>query len=739
MQPNSSPILLIFILAAVSSWSLVVHSENHLQIRGARSFLGVSLAQSVWTALYVLELISRTPSEKIVWDTLQWFPAILGALAMLDFAANLTGTCERITWKLTALPSIAFIVMIATEPLHGLLYSHATVITGAPFDQLFYPYRLVHWLMMGYTYFLLGFSIFLLARRLILASGTLRSQILWLILALSMMVGLNSLGALFDVRLFNQRDIAPLTFGVGNAIMGWGLFRYRLFDLAPRARRLAVERMEVGFIVTDIDLNVIDMNRSALDITTSECRNSDPTTLPSLLNCWSSQLDFAALASGSVQVVQRMHAGRMNIFELHMAPVRSDNDQADGYLVTLRDVTESGRLEESLRLSEARYRSIFDAMSDSILLYDADGRIIAANAASEQIFGIPTSQMLGKRFSPSQWQAINEDGAPLPPDDYPIVLALRDGIATHGVVMGLYTPDNRLIWLSINAEPLVPDASRPRGAIAAIRNITEYKGMQRQSMALRLERERSSLLANFIRNASHEFRTPLATINTSLYLLSRHTDETRRREHIAKAEREVDRLSHLVDVQTRLASLDSGLTLAFAETRVGTLMDSVKARFARPTEQATVISRWNTAEGLPMIRCNAEHLAVALQQIVDNALRHTLPGGTVEIDVRSEGADVLITISDTGNGIQPEDMSRIFERFWRQDDAHSTPGFGLGLPLAKVIVNRHGGTIDVTSVVGTGTRVEIRLPFAGPPETGGATDGDASSSEHRTSEVSALQ
>ncbi|MFN8530605.1 MAG: sensor histidine kinase [Anaerolineae bacterium] len=114
---------------------------------------------------------------------------------------------------------------------------------------------------------------------------------------------------------------------------------------------------------------------------------------------------------------------------------------------------------------------------------------------------------------------------------------------------------------------------------------------------------------------------------------------------------------------------------------------------------------------LPRIRGDFDYLSDALGQILENALRFTLPDGTVTIVTGATESSVWIEVRDTGIGIEEDELPHIFETFWRNDKAHTTPGFGLGLPIAKRIIAQHNGEISVSSYQGQGTTFRVTLPL----------------------------
>ncbi|MBL8130602.1 MAG: PAS domain S-box protein [Anaerolineae bacterium] len=711
MEPYATPYLLIFSISAMLSWSLAFHAANHLGIRGAKCYLFISLSQTFWTVCYSLELVSGTVSEKILWDSIQWLPALVIPVAILRFSETIARTRWQVPLAALFVVPTAFLLLLLTEGGHALLYRAPVILESYPFDSLDYQYGLAHWLIFLYSYALIALGLALLIWRWRSASGFRRAQLTWLILGIGIMLVLEFGGMLFDFRVFGQRDLSPYSFGLGNAILGWGLFRYRLFDLAPRARRLAVERMSDGFIVTNEQMLIVDMNQAARRIIPV---HSDfiGESLNALLEAWSLALDAPTLLAGQPQQVQVERGAQTFIYELNLTPITTPDQSVDGYLLISRDVTVRRNLEESLRQSERRYRTMFETLTDSVLLYGADGAIVAANQASEQIFGLKREAMIGKTLDDFRWGAIREDGSPLPVEEYPVYAATQKGRAARSAVLGLRTPAKGLIWLSISAEPLCGDERPPCGAIASIRDITDYKAIQAKTVELRLERERAALLTNFIHGAAHEFRTPLSTISTSLYLITRHSDEGRRRDHVRKAEQEVFRLARLVDLQSKLASLDSGMILTFTPASLEAMIEQMIEQYASKAAAARIVLIADTASALPSVYCNRDYLLLALEQVLDNALRFTSAGGYIYVRLSHSESAVKIVITDTGSGIRRQDMPHIFERFWRRDAAHALPGFGLGLPLAQAIIALHSGTISVDSQEGRGTSVTISLPYA---------------------------
>jgi signal transduction histidine kinase len=265
--------------------------------------------------------------------------------------------------------------------------------------------------------------------------------------------------------------------------------------------------------------------------------------------------------------------------------------------------------------------------------------------------------------------------------------------------------------LSMRIDPPPTDDEIGRLALSFNRMVTQLEAaFQRQK--------------RFVSDVSHELRTPLAALSGSLEMLLIGADRgdmeaSRRLAHGMYAE--IQRMHRLVEDLLALAQLDTG-RIALREDTV--YVDGI---IQRVYEQAQHLStsqelRCNVAPGIPPVRVDEDRLQQVLLNIVDNALKFTSPGGRVEILARSEGQEaVLIQVCDTGQGIPPEALPHVFDRFYRADPSRSRPtkrvgGSGLGLAIAKELVEAQGGSITIDSKLGEGTTVALHFQAARLPE-----------------------
>jgi signal transduction histidine kinase len=226
----------------------------------------------------------------------------------------------------------------------------------------------------------------------------------------------------------------------------------------------------------------------------------------------------------------------------------------------------------------------------------------------------------------------------------------------------------------------------------------------------------SSAQQRFVSDASHELRAPLTAIQGNLELLSRHKSmpEAEREEALAEVTREANRLSRLVADLLALARADAGVPL---KHRLLDLDEVVLDAYheARQLSRGQVLSL-EPFETMQVIG-DEDRLKQLLLILLDNALKYTPTNGSITLGLQREASGSKISVRDSGVGIQPEDLPHVFERFYRADPARGRDpgGTGLGLPIARWIVEQHGGTITLESRPGQGTIATVYLPLPGGP------------------------
>jgi len=221
---------------------------------------------------------------------------------------------------------------------------------------------------------------------------------------------------------------------------------------------------------------------------------------------------------------------------------------------------------------------------------------------------------------------------------------------------------------------------------------------------------------DFVANVSHEFRTPLTAIQGfAETLLAGAIDDSQNRTRFLEIILEHSRrLARLTEDLLMLSKMDAErLELEIRRLSVSQLIESCLETAQRRAAEKDLRISVNTPQRLPDIAGDRRRLAEVLQNLLDNAIQYTLPGGQIILSAETGESEVVLTVSDTGIGIPKADQPRIFERFYRVDVARSREagGTGLGLAIAKHLVEVHGGRLWVDSEVGQGSQFHFSVPL----------------------------
>lgn len=345
------------------------------------------------------------------------------------------------------------------------------------------------------------------------------------------------------------------------------------------------------------------------------------------------------------------------------------------------------RLEERLSaLAQERDRLLaaLDSSVNGVLLVDASGRISFANAAAERLFQHSREELVRHTFA---WLLPEEQAIEA------LRVSREEGRAQTCVIEG---PGRQ--YLELFSAPIIGGEG---AALLVFHDVTEVK---------RSEQVRR----DFVANVSHELRTPLASLKSVLETLQSGALEDREaaRDFLARAEAEADRLVQMVEELLELSRIESGaVPLAREPVAVEAVLREAVERMRPQALRGQVALTLETEERLPPVLGDAERLERAAVNLIHNAIKFTPAGGTVRVSAAREHDAVVVRVRDTGRGIEPEELPRIFERFYKTDKAREGGGTGLGLAVVKHTIEAHGGTVGVESAPGRGATFSFKLPL----------------------------
>jgi len=245
-------------------------------------------------------------------------------------------------------------------------------------------------------------------------------------------------------------------------------------------------------------------------------------------------------------------------------------------------------------------------------------------------------------------------------------------------------------------------AGETSGAVIVLHDITELRKLER-------------IRRDFVANVSHEFRTPLTAIQgfAETLLAGAVNDPQNRDRFLGIILEHARRLARLTEDLLKLSQMDAErLELELRPVSVSQLVESCYEIARHRAAERELILALDLPERLPDVSGDARRLQEVLQNLLDNAIQYTLPGGKIVLSAKAKNDEVVFTVADTGIGIPQADQPRIFERFYRVDVARSREagGTGLGLAIAKHLTERHGGRIWVESEVGVGSKFHVSVP-----------------------------
>ena len=370
--------------------------------------------------------------------------------------------------------------------------------------------------------------------------------------------------------------------------------------------------------------------------------------------------------------------------------------------------------ERDLAETSERYRSLFTYYPQAVFSLDLEGRYLEVNPAGGRLSGVPTSELLGKNFT-----------SLIAPEDlartHAAFLRVLDREAQH-LESTIVHRDGHLIELDITALPIVV-ADEVVGVYGVAEDITE-RNRVRRDLAHAVERAEQANEAKsiFLANMSHEIRTPLTSVIASAELLA-DADLGEQEAHLVTImNRNGERLLRLVDQILDFSRIEAGKAeLVVAAFDPAAVVAEVLEPHRAVAEARGLSLRCDLDPGLPpRLVGDAGRISQVLTNLVDNAIKFTERGtvtlSLAHVDPNGPGVEAVFVVADTGIGIRPDELDRLYEPFAQGDQSTTRKygGTGLGLAICRRLVGLMGGEISVESQPGAGSTFSVRLPLGLP-------------------------
>jgi PAS domain S-box-containing protein len=419
---------------------------------------------------------------------------------------------------------------------------------------------------------------------------------------------------------------------------------------------------------------------------------------------------FPVINAGVVTGVIELLAGDVRHVEDDLVTMLSTAGVEIGLFI------ERAETSRALRRSEADHRAIYERSPIGIARISSDGELLEANPALLQMLGYDVEAMRLQAW-PELLRAY--DQAASRARIAPLLAGITDG---SSVQVRAATADARWRWLQLTATS-IPDAKdQPQHLLVMIEDVTSVREAQ-DKLGEALESQRSAnanlekldrTKTEFLSIVSHEFRTALTGIQGFSELIrdgGLEPDEVRA--YGGYIFNDADRVNRLIGDMLDLDRMESGrMSIRTADVDINEVLSEAIARAGLAA--ASIEFKADLDSRLPIVLGDRDRLIQVVSNLVNNAIKYSPEGGTVTLASRADGGFALLSVTDTGLGIPPDEIAHVFERFRRvrSGAAQSIPGTGLGLTIVKQIVEMHGGRIWVESAVGHGSAFHFTIPLA---------------------------
>jgi two-component system phosphate regulon sensor histidine kinase PhoR len=380
-------------------------------------------------------------------------------------------------------------------------------------------------------------------------------------------------------------------------------------------------------------------------------------------------------------------AGRITQAELGRPILIKGSREAEELARVLSDISAAAkRLIDDAAEERMRLSTVLATLTDGVIMTDGEARLMLANRAAASLFGFQEDRFRGGVLI----EAVRDHEV-----DELVKRCLRTGtVQTAQLEIGAGRRFVRAV-----ASPVA--GPRPTGCVLLTQDLTELRSLQ-------------TMRRELIGNISHDLRTPLAGIKVMVETLrdGAFDDRPAAFDFLDRIDSETARLTRMLEELTELSRIETGkVELKKEPVDLNALIDDVIVQMAPLAERQGITLSVSHFQELPAVQADRERIRGALVNLVHNAVKFNRAGGHVKVATSSNPDSVIVSVIDDGVGISREDLPHVFERFYKSDKSRGGEGSGMGLAIAKHVIQIHGGQIHVESEDGKGSTFSFSLPL----------------------------
>lgn len=398
------------------------------------------------------------------------------------------------------------------------------------------------------------------------------------------------------------------------------------------------------------------------------------------------------------------------------------NKQSMNELVKLRkkikemegSETERKKVEDALKESEKRLRNLFTTMAEGIVMIDPDGQIVLVNPGAERILGLKRSEIESRHYTSPEWKILRPDGTLMPPEEMAGPRAMKERHPVRDVLMGVRRPDSSMTWVNVSAAPIIDEDGSLKGVVGTFIDFTGKMQIEEQlKKALGELKKRNQELDEYTYTVSHELKTPLIAIqgfSAILYKKCKSKLNKNMVQYLKRISQAGERLERMVSDLLKL-SRAGRKTGKFNKVDINSVVETSLKHF-----ESSIIENHidvKLTPEFPTVYCDRSRIIEVFDNLIANAVRFagSQEKPKIKIGWKKQKDQYQFWVEDNGVGIIEEDKKKIFKVFVQGSLVSSEEGTGVGLSIAKKVIESHGGKIWVKSELGSGAAFYFTIPL----------------------------